>query len=115
VLTLKFQSGNALAVNISDLVSGLVPDSRTINGKALTGNITLTAEDVGAYGKSQTYTRTETAEQIALAVKNAGGGDEPAYAYYSSESEKAGGYTKGGEIDRELRKIKKRLDSLETT
>ncbi len=115
VLTLKFQSGNTLAVNISDLISGLVPDSRTINGKALSDNITLTAEDVGAYGKSQTYTRTETAEQIALAVKNAGGSDEPAYAYYSSESEKAGGYTKGGEIDRELRKIKKRLDSLETT
>ena len=115
VLTLKFQSGNTLDINISDIVSGLVPDSRTVNGKALSANITLTAEDVGAYAKSQTYTRAETKEQIALALGEGGEESEPTYAYYSSEAEKAGGYTKGGEIDRELRKIKKRLDSLETS
>lgn len=117
VLTLKFQSGNTLAVNISDLISGLVPDSRAINGKALSADITLTAEDVGAYSKSETYSRAETsaainnaktALQTEIDNKQAVG-----FAYQSVESEKASGYTKGGEIDRELRAIKKRLSDLE--
>ena len=34
--------------NIQTQLNGKVPTSRTINGKALTGNITLTATDVGA-------------------------------------------------------------------
>lgn len=117
VLTLKFQSGNTLAVNISDLISGLVPDSRKVNGKALSGDITLTAEDVGAYPKSETFSRTETSAAIDKAKTalqtEIDGKQAVGFAYQSVESEKAGGYTKGGEIDRELRAIKKRLSSLE--
>ena len=36
--------------------SGLVPETRTVNGKPLGGDITLTAEDVGAAGKEHTHT-----------------------------------------------------------
>lgn len=36
-------------------LSGYVPTSRTINNKALTGNISLTASDVGALSSSTTY------------------------------------------------------------
>lgn len=46
ILTLK--NGETLSINISSIVSGLVPDSRTINNKSLKNNITLTANDVGA-------------------------------------------------------------------
>ena len=56
-LTLTLQNGNTLNIDISDIISGLVPDSRKVNNKALTSNITLTASDVGAYGKSETDTK----------------------------------------------------------
>ena len=36
-------------------LSGYVPTSTTVNGKALTGNISLTASDVGALSTSTTY------------------------------------------------------------
>lgn len=47
ILTLQLQSGQTLDVDISSLISGLVPDSRTINGKNLKSNVTLTQDDVG--------------------------------------------------------------------
>lgn len=47
-LTLTLQNGQTLNVNISDIIDGLVPESRTINGKPLSNNITLTNTDVGA-------------------------------------------------------------------
>lgn len=37
-----------------EAVSTKVPTSRTINGKTLTANITLSASDVGAYTKTET-------------------------------------------------------------
>lgn len=45
--------------NITNLQSSLdtkVPTSRTVNGKSLTGNITLSASDVGAAASSHTHT-----------------------------------------------------------
>lgn len=39
--------------NVQYQLDAKVPTSRTINGKALTGNITLSASDVGAYSKSE--------------------------------------------------------------
>ena len=47
-LTLELQNGTTIPIDISSIVNGLVPTSRTINGKSLTNNITLTAEDVDA-------------------------------------------------------------------
>lgn len=47
-----YSNGTKVAT-ISDL-SGYVPTSRTINGKALSGNISLTASDVGALPSSTT-------------------------------------------------------------
>lgn len=41
-------AGDAKAGNYAPDLSGYVPTSRTVAGKALTGNITLTASDVGA-------------------------------------------------------------------
>jgi len=47
-LHLTLKNGETLDVDISDIISGLVPNSRTINGKELSTDITLTATDVGA-------------------------------------------------------------------
>lgn len=45
-LTLKLKNGTTLDVDISALISGLVPETRKINGKALTNDITLTQDDI---------------------------------------------------------------------
>ena len=48
------QSGSTYTIS----GSGLVPTSRTVNGKALSSNITLTADDVGAGPESTSTTVT---------------------------------------------------------
>lgn len=40
------QNGSNVEIDVADIVSGLVPDTRTINGKTLKNNVTLTAEDI---------------------------------------------------------------------
>lgn len=129
ILTLTFQSGQPLNINISDIVSGLVPETRKVNGKPLTADITLTASDVGAYAKSETYTQTQTNTAINNAVDDAkttlrgemaemGGGagagsDGATEAFYAMEAETAHGYTKGGAIDKQFIEIFKRLHALD--
>lgn len=115
-LTLKLQSGDTLNINIADIVSGLVPETRTINGKTLTVDIVLTASDVGAYGKNETYSKEETAaivsrakQELAIAIDEK---EVVGYAYMSSEAEKASGYILGGAIDRKFKEIEKRLATL---
>lgn len=54
ILTLTLKNGQKINVDISSLISGLVPENRTINGKSLAANITLTASDVSAYTKTET-------------------------------------------------------------
>ena len=63
ILTLQLQSGQTLDVDISSLISGLVPDSRTINGKNLKSNVTLTQDDVG---DGTSYVRFTPAEKEKL-------------------------------------------------
>ena len=51
VITVKDDSHNHVISNVDglqDALNGKVPTSRTVNGHALTGNITLDADDVGA-------------------------------------------------------------------
>lgn len=106
ILTLTFQSGETLDIDIADIVSGLVPESRKVNGKPLTADITLVASDVGAYAKSETYTQAQTDTAINNAVDDAkttlrgemaemgggGGSDGSAEAFYAMEADVAHGY-----------------------
>ena len=116
ILTLTFQSGQTLKVSIADIVSGLVPETRKVNGKTLAEDITLSAEDVGAYSKNDTYQKTEVGNLISATKtelrQDIDGKQVVGYAYLSAEAEKASGYIKGGQIDRELMAIKKALASL---
>ena len=59
-ITLTGSDGSSSSVTDSDTttsvdLSGYVPTSRTVNGKALTGNISLSASDVGAAASSHTH------------------------------------------------------------
>jgi len=112
VLTLTLQNGNKVNVDISDIISGLVPDSRKVNGKALSTDITLTANDVGAYGKNETYSQTE-ADTKMTATKNElqKNIDAKNFAGYSMESEKTYDCVKGGALDRRLKKIEQALNN----
>lgn len=116
ILTLTFQSGQMLMVSIADIVSGLVPETRKVNGKALSSDITLFAEDVGAYPKSDTYQKTEVGNLLSATKtelrQDIEGKQVVGYAYFSTETEKASGYIKGGQIDKEFTAIKKALASL---
>lgn len=67
IIKFTLKNGETLDVGISDLISGLVPDSRTINGKPLSSDITLTAEDVGA--SSPTNMVTTDTEQTITGLK----------------------------------------------
>lgn len=107
-LTLTLQNGNTLNIDISDIISGLVPDSRKVNNKPLTSDITLTASDVGAYGKSETDTkvakvRTDLEEEI---------GESKSAVGYALESEKTSGVIKGSALDKRLVKIEKALNQI---
>jgi hypothetical protein len=53
-ITLTLQNGTTTSFSVADLVSGLVPNTRKVNGKALSSDITLTASDVGALPSSTT-------------------------------------------------------------
>ena len=129
ILTLTFQNGEPLNINISEIVSGLVPETRKVNNKPLTADITLIASDVGAYAKDETYSKTQTNTAINNAVDDAkttlrsemaemgggagGGSDGAMEAFYAAEAEKAHGYTKGGAIDKQFTAILRRLSALE--
>lgn len=116
ILTLTFQSGDALKVDISSIITGLVSESRTINGHALTADIVLTASDVGAYGKTETYNKTEMSNLLGSAKQELLVAIEEhqvvGYAFSSSEAEKASGYIKGGQIDKAIIGLDKRLKAL---
>lgn len=124
ILTLTLQSGNVINIDVSTLISGLIPDTRKVNGKPLKTDITLTPSDIGAaskddvYKKTETYTRTETDNKTkaacqALKLEILDEHQSVGFAYNSIEAEKASGYTKGGQIDKALKIINERLVSLE--
>ena len=120
ILTLKFQSGETIKVDISDIVTGLVPQTRKVNGKPLSTDITLTASDLNAYTKTETDSKIATAKQeLQLKIDelgaNAGGGgdDGGGYSIYAEQAETARNYTKGGTIDRAFKKYDERLKALE--
>lgn len=56
---LDYGGASRLVAKIKGLLSGFVPTSRTINGKALSSNITLTASDVSARPSSWTPTASD--------------------------------------------------------
>ena len=117
ILTLTFQSGDTLKVDISSIISGLVADTRTINGKNLKADITLSASDVGAYAKGETYSKSEVSNLLGTQKQELLVGIEEhqvvGYAYSATEAEKASGYIKGGEIDKAIKTLNKRISTLE--
>lgn len=48
ILTITFKNGDPIKIDISDMVKGFVPETRKVNGKVLSSDIHLSAEDIGA-------------------------------------------------------------------
>lgn len=69
---LTLQNGNTTSFSVSDLVSGLVPDSRTINGKNLKNDITLTQDDVGDGTTYKRFSATDKAKLDKFSVNSEG-------------------------------------------
>lgn len=115
ILTLTFQNGQTTNIDITSLISGLVADTRKINGKRLNADITLTASDVNAYSKSETYSKSEVSnliQAIQVQIDNLSV-DVAGYSVISEEAEKARGYIKGGQIDKQFKKLTERVKNLE--
>ena len=62
---------------------GAVPTSRTVNGKALTGNISLAASDVGAVPTSRTVNGKSLNSNISLSASDVGAA--PQYTYGTTD------------------------------
>lgn len=105
VLTLTLKNGNKIPIDITSLISGLVANSRKINGKPLSSDITLSASDIGAYEKGETdskVAKVKTDLQAEIEEAKAVG--------YALESEKTRGVIKGSSLDKRLAKIEKSLN-----
>ena len=65
-------NGKALSANISLTASDVsaVPTTRTVNNKALSGNITLSASDVGAVPTTRTVNGTAPSTNISLTASD---------------------------------------------
>ena len=66
-LTLTLQNGETLDVDISAIISGLVPDTRTVNGKQLNANVTLTQDDVSDGTTYKRFSQTEKTKLSGIA------------------------------------------------
>lgn len=61
-----------MADNIGNLLSNMVPKTRTVNGKALSSNITLSASDVNAVPSTRTVNGKVLTGDIALSASDVG-------------------------------------------
>lgn len=66
-LTLTLQNGTTLDVDISAMISGLVPETRKVNGKQLKADITLTQDDIGDGTTYKRYSQTEKTKLAGIA------------------------------------------------
>lgn len=66
-LTLTLQNGTTLDVDISAMISGLVPETRKVNGKQLKADITLTHDDIGDGTTYKRYSQTEKTKLAGIA------------------------------------------------
>ncbi|APG52491.1 TPA: hypothetical protein ACKSJL_001572 [Providencia stuartii] len=60
----KANAASTAATNANNNANGRVPNGRKVNGKPLTADITLSAGDVGAFGKTETYNRADIDKKI---------------------------------------------------
>lgn len=67
-------------------LSGYVPTSRTVNGKALSGNISLSASDVGAVPTSRTVNGKALSGNISLSASDVGAGAKSTYYFYNNST-----------------------------
>ena len=67
-LTLK--NGTVTSFSASDMIDGLVPDKRKVNGMALSDDVTLTGADIKVNGSVNATTIDSKISQLATSVEN---------------------------------------------
>lgn len=67
-LTLK--NGTVTSFSASDMIDGLVPDKRKVNGMALSDDVTLTGADIRVNGNVNAITIDSKISQLATSVEN---------------------------------------------
>lgn len=67
-LTLK--NGTVTSFSASDMIDGLVPDKRKVNGMALSDDVTLTGADIRVNGSVNAITIDSKISQLATSVEN---------------------------------------------
>ena len=67
-LTLK--NGTVTSFSVSDMIDGLVPDKRKVNGYALSDDVTLTGADIKVNGSVNATTIDSKISQLATSVEN---------------------------------------------
>lgn len=67
-LTLK--NGTVTSFSASDMIDGLVPDKRKVNGMALSDDVTLTGADIKVNGSVNAITIDSKISQLATSVEN---------------------------------------------
>ena len=67
-LTLK--NGTVTSFSASDMIDGLVPDKRKVNGMALSDDVTLTGADIKVNGNVNAITIDSKISQLATSVEN---------------------------------------------
>lgn len=91
-ITLTLQNGTTTEVDVSALVSGLVPNTRTVNGKALSSNITLTQDNIGDGTDYKRFSSSDKAKLDKFSVDGNGN-----LTYDGNEIGKVKGITLNGE------------------
>lgn len=95
---------------LNDKFSSYVPTSRTVNGKALSANISLSASDVGASANGHTHSYAGSSSVGGAATSanklntNAGSATKP--VYFSNGIPVAGTYTLGNACSKTTRTLK---------
>ena len=94
---------------LNDKFSSYVPTSRTVNGKALSANISLTASDVGAStsGHTHNYAASSSAGGAATSANklNTNSGSATRPVYFSNGIPVAGTYTLGNACSKTTRTL----------
>ena len=83
-INLTLKNGTVTSFGIADLVNGLVPDTRTVNEKALSANVVIYGTDIKLTSSAGAVTLTSKIEILEGQIANAGGGDMMAATYVNA-------------------------------
>ena len=71
-IKLILKNGTSTTFGVSDLIAGLVPETRKVNGNALSADVTLTGSDIKVNGSANAVTVESRLSQLVTSIGNMG-------------------------------------------